>query len=51
MLAEIFIMQLEITAIAARMQKAAPSNNTQFVPFNLSCQFTFKDGTVWVGRE
>ena len=52
MLAEMFILRLEIGSIGARIQKeAALSYNTRFVPFTPNDNFTFKDGTRFVIRD
>jgi hypothetical protein len=45
MLAEIFILRLEIAARAARRPKEGPPKE-RFVPFSQNSQFTFKDSPV-----
>jgi hypothetical protein len=50
MLAEIFIVRLEIRAAARELNEVTSANNVRFVPFTPMSQLTFKDGTVWGGR-
>jgi len=49
MLAEIFMVRLEATARGS--QGAGAANNSRFVPFAASSQFTFKESKDWLAER